>query len=41
MKKVTANVNGVVCDGVGYGSAVIKEQGAMPVLVGEIEDVEY
>lgn len=43
MKKVTANVYGVVCDGVGYGSAVIKKQGAMPAVVGEIveEDEEY
>lgn len=43
MKKVTANVNGVVCNGVGYGSAVIKKQGVMPVVIGEIveEDEEY
>ena len=40
LKKVTATVNGVVCGGVGYGSAVIKKQGAMPVVIGEIEDDE-
>ena len=38
LKKVTANVSGVVCGGVGYGSAVVKKQGAMPVAIGEIED---
>ena len=38
LKKVTATVNGVVCGGVGYGSALVKKQGAMPVWIGEIED---
>lgn len=40
MKKVTANVNCVVCDGVGYGSALIKKHGSMPVVVGDIEEDE-
>ena len=34
LKKWTATVNGVVVGGVGYGSAVIKKVGAMPVTVG-------
>ena len=38
LKKVTATVNGVVCGGVGYGSALVKKQGAMPVWIGEIEE---
>ena len=38
LKKVTATVNGVVCDGVGYGSATIKKHGTMPVAIGEIDD---
>ena len=38
-KGVTVNVNGVICDGVGYGFALIKKQGSMPVLIGD-EDEE-
>ena len=38
MKKVTANVSGVVCGGAGYGSALIKKHGAIPVWIGEIDD---
>ena len=34
LKKEKATVNGVVVKGVGYGSAVIKKTGAMPVTVG-------
>ena len=33
--KKTATVNGAVVDGVGYGSAVIKKYGALPVTVGK------
>ena len=33
LKKVSATVNGVVVDGVGYGSAVIKKVGTMPVVI--------
>ena len=32
-KRRTATVNGVVVDGVGYGSAVIKKVGAIPVSI--------
>ena len=35
LKKWTATVNGVVVKGVGYGSAVIKKAGSMPVTVGK------
>ena len=35
LKKLKATVNGAVVDGVGYGSAVIKNTGAMPVTVGK------
>ena len=37
LKKLTATVNGVVVDGVGYGSAVIKKVGAMPVVIAPCE----
>ena len=40
LKKVTAKVCGVVCNGIGYGSAVIKKHGAMPVVIGELEEYE-
>ena len=35
LKKVSATVNGVVVDGIGYGSAVIKKVGAVPVVIGK------
>ena len=38
MKKVTANVSGVVCGGAGYGFALIKKHGAIPVWIGDIDD---
>ena len=34
-KKVSAAVNGIVVNGVGYGSAVIKRVGSVPVTVGK------
>ena len=32
-RKYTAVVNGVVLDGVGYGTATVKKVGAVPVIV--------
>lgn len=40
LKKVTAIVNGVVCDCVGYGSATIRKHGTIPVWIGDIEEDE-
>jgi len=34
VKKNKATVNGIMVNGIGYGSAVIKKFGAMPVLIG-------
>ena len=37
LKKYSVNVNGVVSEGAGYGSAVIKKIGSMPVEIGEVD----
>ena len=37
LKKVTATVNGIVVNGVGYGSAVIKKVGSMPVVIDVVK----
>lgn len=38
LKKLNAKLNGVVCDGVGFGTANIKNVGSVPVFVGVWED---
>lgn len=37
LKKLNTTVNGVVCDGAGYGSALIKKIGSMPVEIGDAD----
>ena len=37
LKKHSVNVNGVVAGGVGYGSALIKKIGSMPVEIGDVD----
>lgn len=34
LKKVAATVNGVMINGIGYGSALIKKVGTMPIVIG-------
>ena len=34
LKKIRATVNGVVVDGVGYGTALVKKEGVWPVVIG-------
>ena len=38
LKKLSAKVNGVVCDGIGYGYAQIRKVGSFPIFVGELDD---